>query len=326
MANAADTTRMAAGAASSAVRRPGVGLIELKRAQEAMKKAAKEQTLASKKAKDAQKTEESLQTRRKNETYLQGASAFVESKIKMAKLLAEEAEKLQTEALQANLFATEAQNEASIAEQAVTLGTAETVVCNWKMSSMCAPTFEYMGFRYDSCVSDDDDSEAWCSHHSLYEGGWSKCSIACEPRSKMLSMTQQASILKEAANSSLDGSAPISFLETQKQDPANGASAPLDETGYTAIAELCDSAEMTRFVRRLISAIGCRITNQNALVGFVPWYSGEADVQSYDKLNGELRCLCTRGQGPPWLEPIDPNNPPTGGLLKCTGRRCDESK
>jgi hypothetical protein len=248
--------------------------------------------------------------------------------MKEAEVLEKEAERLQREASQARLVATEAQNEASLAEQAVTrAGTSEeTVVCQWKMSPRCAPTFEYMGVRYNSCVS-DDDSEAWCSHDGLYEGGWSRCSFACEPRAKMLSMAQQTLTLTQAENVSVDAEAlpDLSLLDTQ-QTPYDGATAPLDETGYTAIAELCDSPEMTRFVRRQISAIGCRITDQNALAGFVPWYSGEADVQSYDKLDGELRCLCTRNQGPPWIEPIDPNNPPIGGLLKCTGRRCNTDK
>mmetsp|Transcript_80261 Transcript_80261/g.126576 ORF Transcript_80261/g.126576 Transcript_80261/m.126576 type:complete len:448 (-) Transcript_80261:277-1620(-) len=332
VANAADITRMAAKEASSVVRRPGVGLMDLKRVQENMKKAAKEQILASEKTEDAEKAEESLRPSSEIGEFLQkAASTELESKMKEAEALAQEADRLQTEALQANLVATEAQNEASVAEQAVTRAGEETVVCLWKMSKMCASTFEYMGVRYDSCVTDDGDSEAWCSHHSLYEGAWSRCSFKCEPRSKVLSVAQQTSKLTQAANNSSGSKAlpAMSLLGIQKQAPGeevDGSNAPLDEVGYTAIAELCDSAEMARFVRRLISAIGCRITDQNALVGFVPWYSGEADVQSYDKLNGELRCLCARGQGPPWIEPIDPSNPPAGGLLKCTGRRCDQDK
>lgn len=329
VAKAFDATSMAAEAASSALRKPGAGLRELRRVQLAMKKAAEAQTLASTIGKGAEKAEESLQTNRQIGVFLQEASSTeAESKMKEAELLEKEAERLQTEESQANLVAAEAQNEASVAERAVTRAIEEAVVCNWKMSSRCAPIFEYMGVRYDNCVSDVDDSEAWCSHHDLYEGAWSSCSFACEPRSKLLSMAQQASKASRVSNGKKDANAlgSVSLQDTQRQDPTNGASANLDETGYVAVAELCDSAEMTRFVRRLISAIGCRITNQNALVGFVPWYSGEADVQSFDKLDGEIRCLCTRGQGPPWLEPIDPANPPTGGLLKCTGRRCDESK
>jgi hypothetical protein len=328
VASAADATRAAADVATSALRRPGVGLIELKRLQEVMKNAAKEQSLASKKSRDAEKAAESLATPSKTPSFLQeAASSELESKMEEAEVLEKEAERLQREAVQARLVATEAQNEASLAQQAVTRADASeetTVVCQWAMSPRCAPTFEYMGVSYNSCVS-DGDSEAWCSHHSLYEGGWSRCSFACEPRLKMPSVAQQTLALTQAANVSVDSEAlpALSLLDTQKQNPYDGATAPLDETGYVAIAELCDSPEMTRFVRRQISAIGCRITDQNSLAGFVPWYSGEADVQSYDKLDGELRCLCTRNQGPPWLEPIDPSNPPTGGLLKCSGRRCN---
>merc|ERR1719271_1023594 len=104
-----------------------------------------------------------------------------------------------------------------------------------------------------------------------------------------------------------------------------GATATLEESGYLSVAALCDSAEMAMFVRRVVAQIGCLITNEKNLEGFAPWYSGEADVQSFTKLDSELRCLCTRGQGPPWLTPIDPNNPPTGGMLTCTGRRCKDT-
>jgi hypothetical protein len=112
---------------------------------------------------------------------------------------------------------------------------------------------------------------------------------------------------------------------TSQPGQNSGAMASLDETGYTTIAGLCDSAEMTMFVRRVIADIGCSITDEFGLTGFVPWYSGEADVQSFPRLDGELRCLCTRGQGPIWLQPTDPLNPPTGGLLRCTGRRCNHA-
>jgi hypothetical protein len=299
VADAADASKAAEEVASAAVARRGIGLTELKRAVDSMEKAAQEHTLTSKKIKAAENVE----------------------------MLEAKAERLQAEASQASLIATEAENEAANAEQAAALASEEMIACRWKMSPMCAPTFEYMGVRYDSCINDDD--ETWCSHHDIYEGGWSRCSFACEPRSKMFSVVQQTSSLAQATNTTLGAKnlPAVSLLDTQKQDPndeVHGASAKLDETGYSVVAALCDSSEMTRFVRRLISAIGCRITDQNALVGFVPWYSGEADVQTYEKLDGELRCLCTRGQGPQWLEPIDPNDPPTGGLLKCTGRRCNE--
>lgn len=100
-----------------------------------------------------------------------------------------------------------------------------------------------------------------------------------------------------------------------------GAAAALDESGYMSVSSRVDTPEMTMYVRRAIAKIGCLITDELALAGFVPWYSGEADEQSFTKLDSELRCLCTRGQGPQWLQPIDPNNPPRGGMLECTGRR-----
>lgn len=111
------------------------------------------------------------------------------------------------------------------------------------------------------------------------------------------------------------------------EDPTSpAATVSLDESGYTEIAAVCDTTEMSRFVRRVITRIGCKITDELHLAGFAPWYSGEADVQTFSKLDSELRCLCTRGQGPLWLEPIDPDNPPTGGLLKCTGRKCSKHR
>merc|ERR1719375_1752661 len=37
-----------------------------------------------------------------------------------------------------------------------------------------------------------------------------------------------------------------------------GTTASLDEAGYMTIAALCDTAEMTMFVRRTIAEIGCQ--------------------------------------------------------------------
>jgi hypothetical protein len=98
----------------------------------------------------------------------------------------------------------------------------------------------------------------------------------------------------------------------RKADPSGpGGSVSLDEAGYLEIAGLCDTPEMVMFISRAITGIGCKVTKEKPLYGFAPWFSGEADLQSYGILDVELRCICTHSEGPAWMEPTDASNPPT---------------
>jgi len=315
-----------------------------------------------------------------NATSVEQSSAEVR-----VQLLLKEAAKIRSEANRAKEEATIAQHAASEAEVEVQRVKGEEEICHWKMPPWCAPAFQYRDLSYGQCVS-DDHSRPWCSHDRSFSGGWSECSLTCEPKSRVdrmpnkmvLSQTgasvtrladqTEANVTRLADQAELnstsdqfppiamppgpDGMAPnylvpvyIPATDLQsagrtpqsgglrspfegarlpglpsRNEPGFGAAASLDESGYMAVGSRVDTPEMTMFVRRAIAQIGCVITDQLALAGFVPWYSGEADDQSFTKLDSELRCLCSNGQGPQWLQPIDPKNPPRRGMIECTGR------
>lgn len=273
-----------------------------------------------------------------------------------ADLLVQQAIKLREEAKKAKQEAAEAEQAARKAEADAQSVRDDEEICSWKLPTWCQASFQYRGSLRTGCVEGETRAQPWCSHDAMFSGSWSECIFMCEPRSRMESMTKRIMLghpvqnfdgagIREthrgASNSQADGMdsnhlvpvlIPALNLQQSGIGIANrlsggnvtsnstGARASLDETGYMAVVAVCDSVEMAMFVRRVISQIGCLPTNEKTIFDFAPWYSGEYDVQSYSKLDRELRCLCTRGQGPQWLRPIDPENPPTGGLLKCTGR------
>jgi hypothetical protein len=69
----------------------------------------------------------------------------------------------------------------------------------------------------------------------------------------------------------------------------SGESVPLSEQGYVQLADQGDSVEMEKFVRRAAADMGLHIQDEGGLSGFAPWYSGEMDVQSLDRLQDELQ-------------------------------------
>merc|ERR1719446_1921998 len=55
------------------------------------------------------------------------------------------------------------------------------------------------------------------------------------------------------------------------------------------------------FIRRVIDAYDCRITNQTSFMGIVPWFSGTTAVQSFEKLQETLLYAVLSQGGHPWL-------------------------
>jgi len=87
-----------------------------------------------------------------------------------------------------------------------------------------------------------------------------------------------------------------------------GALMPLSQQGYERVAAALKTQEMMTYVTRHVEAIHCRIVDQHGLGGFAPWYSGESDVQTFAKLDAELKCICVTPES--WVEPLDPSTPP----------------
>lgn len=72
-------------------------------------------------------------------------------------------------------------------------------------------------------------------------------------------------------------------------DSALGDTSPLTEDGYQAVAALESNSEMTSFIRRVIEDLHRTVVDEGGLAGFVPFFSGVEDVQSFKSLLEEVR-------------------------------------
>lgn len=63
----------------------------------------------------------------------------------------------------------------------------------------------------------------------------------------------------------------------------------LNQGGYGKIADLHNTALMASYIRLVVAANGGTISDENSLLGFAPYHSGERGVQSYVRLLRELR-------------------------------------
>jgi len=67
-----------------------------------------------------------------------------------------------------------------------------------------------------------------------------------------------------------------------------GRTAPLTDFGYQKVAALKSNAHMMAFARRILSLNSKVCSDEGALTGLIPYYSGEVAVQSFDQLTHEL--------------------------------------
>jgi len=67
-----------------------------------------------------------------------------------------------------------------------------------------------------------------------------------------------------------------------------GRTAPLTDFGYQKVAKLKSNAHMMAFARRILNLNNKVCSDEGALIGLVPYYSGEVTVQSFDQLTREL--------------------------------------
>jgi len=67
-----------------------------------------------------------------------------------------------------------------------------------------------------------------------------------------------------------------------------GRTAPLTDFGYQKVAKLKSNAHMMAFARRILNLNNKVCSDEGALIGLVPYYSGQVTVQSFDLLTREL--------------------------------------
>jgi len=152
--------------------------------------------------------------------------------------------------------------------------------CTWQPKADCAKTFEYKGRNVEGCT-DLDNPTPWCSRDAIHRDSWDTCTRVCSSEPVVPSPVH-------------DGEDPC----TRHPDVENdliGNSAPLDEAGYRITAAAESPINMKRFVCRVAAMLGCKVVDEAALYGFVPYYSGLVKTQTYSTLEFEVETLCHAG-------------------------------
>jgi len=83
----------------------------------------------------------------------------------------------------------------------------------------------------------------------------------------------------------------------------SGSAAPLDEVGYSAVADQCCQAEMKQFIERQAENLNLEICNPGGISGLVPYHSCEKGPQTFADLTSTLlasideRCMWVANAG-----------------------------
>lgn len=182
-------------------------------------------------------------------------------------------------------------------------------LCTWQQSSKCSQTFTYKGVEYTGCIEQDHPTP-WCSLDRVHDGAWEICTKVCtrpeipyrpapapirdpipEPRPYPVPQTPTYSACDR-------------HPDTENDIIGNGVT--LDEAGYKIVAAADSTVNMKRFVCRVVANIGCSVTDEPALMSFLPYYSG-TKRQTYKRLESEVTSLCRAGGR--WLSPLPLRNP-----------------
>jgi len=128
-----------------------------------------------------------------------------------------------------------------------------------------------------------------------------------------------------------DRSTSIDTKEILSTNPS-GAAAPLDEEGYSTVADRCCQAEMQVFIQRQVVNLGMEVCEEAGLVGIAPYHSCEAGPQTFAKLTAniladiEKRCTWVARAGECKERPADCAEYPGLTLADCGCSRASASK
>jgi len=172
-------------------------------------------------------------------------------------------------------------------------------LCYWQPSAECSRSFEYKSVQYTGCVAIDHPTP-WCSRDPVHKGSWTTCTRVCSRAGP--AVPSPVPVAPSPAITPQFGVEEPCYRNPQAQNDVIGATVTLDEAGYKIAASAGSPINMKRFICRVSSKIGCRVTDLSSLMAFVPYYSGAVSSQTYNRLETELATLChTGGQ---WLTPL----------------------
>jgi len=107
---------------------------------------------------------------------------------------------------------------------------------------------------------------------------------------------------KEGDSSPAECKAHMSDFKTDKHECvaiATGQTATMDYKGYAALVALKNDTQMERFVRRKAAKMDMTVKSDQALRGFVPFFSGTKSTRPYGALEVEMRRISHKANG--WL-------------------------
>lgn len=156
--------------------------------------------------------------------------------------------------------------------------------CTWQPALGCSATFQYKGADYTGCT-DMDHPAPWCSRDRVHTEAWYTCTRVCQRPVAPVPVPQPTPT----------GEDTICARHPEVEKDSIGNAATLDEVGYHITASAESPINMKRFVCRVVAKIGCKVTDQASLLGFVPFYSGIVAHQTYRNLEYELTTLCHAG-------------------------------
>jgi len=90
---------------------------------------------------------------------------------------------------------------------------------------------------------------------------------------------------------------------------ATGQTASMDWKGYGGVVALKNDTQMERFVRRKAAKMDMTVKSDQALLGFVPYFSGTKGNRPFGALEVEMRRISHKANG--WLAPRGSSAPLT---------------
>lgn len=149
-------------------------------------------------------------------------------------------------------------------------------------------------------------NNSWLSlrHKSLEHAG-EDCMPSCgQPGFCNWCGQGNACCAKDDANSPDDCKGVMSDFKTDKHECvaiATGQTATMDWKGYAAVVALKNDTQMERFVRRKAAKMDMTVKSDQALRGFVPYFSGVKGNRPFGALEVEMRRISHKPNG--WLAP-----------------------
>jgi len=147
-------------------------------------------------------------------------------------------------------------------------------------------------------------NNTWLSlRHKALEHPGEDCMPSCEKAGFCNWCGQGNACCKKADDNSTDDCKGVmSDFKTDKHECvaiATGETATMDWKGYAAVVALKNDTQMERFVRRKAAKMDMTVKSDQALRGFVPYFSGVKGYRPFGALEVELRRISHKPSG--WL-------------------------